>query len=318
MGQYSRKLKKGTRWYYAGQYLGKKYHSQAIFISKSECKKAEVEKIKEMDEEARNPKNDVKLLDLFNHRLDNLKLTRNQEYYRDNKRLCKKMIAAWGNINVTEVTKLMVSNLVLEEVKRCKKGNLTNSRPNKLFTAARACFNYAIMHFDVDMKNPCNGLSKLPEDRKIKFIPSEEMILAVKAECNPEQQLLLQFVYDTACRINEAIALDYKDVQQDYVVLYTRKSRNSVKTPRFVPRPEYIKPGGKGKVFPKHEAYPRFVEEKVEKLKQPKWNWHGLRRRRASIWANEDMPLFQIMMLLGHSNISTTQRYLFDLGIVKM
>ena len=65
-------------------------------------------------------------------------------------------------------------------------------------------------------------------------------------------------------------------------------------------------------------AYPRFLEEKVKELDLPKWNWHGLRRRRASIWANEDKPLFQIMMLLGHSNISTTQRYLFNLGIVKM
>lgn len=115
------------------------------------------------------------------------------------------MIKAWGNIQVTEVTKLMVSNLILEEVKRCKKEKLTNSRPNKLFTCARACFNYAI-NFDVDMRNPCKGLSKLPEDRKVKFIPTEEMILAVKEKCNPEQQLMIQFVYDTACRVNEAVA----------------------------------------------------------------------------------------------------------------
>jgi len=66
-----------------------------------------------------------------------------------------------------------------------------------------------------------------------------------------------------------------------------------------------------------YNAYPRFLEEKVKELKQPRWNWHSLRRRRASIWA-KDKALFGIMLLLGHSQISTTQRYLFNIGIVKM
>ncbi len=210
----------------------------------------------------------------------------------------------------------MVSDIILEEVRRCKKENLTNSRPNKLFATIRANFNHAIKHFEADIKNPCDGLSKLPEHRRIKFIPTEEMILAVKEACNPEQQRLIDFVYETGCRVGECIHLDHSDIREDIVVLYTRKSRNSVETPRFVPKPKWLKKGD-GKVF-EHNAYPRFLEEKVKSLGQPKWNWHGLRRRRASIWADDDVPLFQIMMLLGHSNISTTQRYLFSLGIVKM
>ncbi len=170
----------------------------------------------------------------------------------------------------------------------------------------------------VELKNPCAGLAKLPEDGTVKFIPTEEMIVEVKAICSPGQQQLVQFVYDTASRINEAVTLDYKDVHDEHVVLYTRKSRNSALSPRFVPRPEYVKLGGKGKVFAEWNKYPRFLEMKVKALKHPAWNWHGLRRRRASIWANADVPLFQIMMLLGHSQISTTQRYLFNLGIIKL
>ena len=145
--------------------------------------------------------------------------------------------------------------------------------------------------------------------------PSEEMILGVKDACNPEQQRLISFVYETGCRIGETINLSCTDVKDDHAVLYTRKSRNTVKTPRFVPKPSLVGEGS-GKVF-KFTAYPRFLEEKVRELDLPKWNWNGLRRR-ASIWVNEDKPLFQIMMLLRHSNISTTQRYLFNLGLVKM
>jgi len=162
------------------------------------------------------------------------------------------------------------------------------------------------------------GISRLPEDRKIKFIPTEEMITAVQEQSNPQQRSLIQFVYETAARINEAIALTYDDVYEKHIVLYTRKSQNSNRIPRFVQRPDFILPGGRGRVFKEWEAYPRFLEDKIRELKQPRWNWHGLRHRRASIWADQNMPLFQLQMLLGHSQISTTQRYLHSLGIVRL
>lgn len=127
---------------------------------------------------------------------------------------------------------------------------------------------------------------------------------------------MVSFVYETGCRVGEAINLDYKDVHSKFVTLYTRKSKNSQRTPRHLTRPDLLL-DGEGKVFKEHNAYPRFLEEKVKELEQPNWNWHSLRRRRASIWA-EPKPLFEIMMLLGHSNIQTTQRYLFNLGVVIM
>lgn len=317
MGQYKRKLKKGIRWYYSGQYLGQKYHSRAIYISKNECAKAERGKLAELDEETRNPKQDTKLLDLFSHRLDYLKLTRNQEYYRDNRRLSKQILHVWGNINATDVTKKMVADLIMDEVKRCQKQKLGNSRPNQLLKVLKASFNYANNVLDFEFHNPCLGIQKLPEETKVKFIPSEEMIFEVIGKCNEAQKSLIEFVYETASRINEAISIGYDDVKDGHVVLYTRKSRNSNRVPRFVPKPECVIPGGKGRVFKDWTAYPRFLEDKVRELKQPNWNWHSLRHRRASIWAKEGKPLFELQMLLGHTQISTTQRYLHSLGIVK-
>ena len=189
--------------------MGQKYHSKTIFLTKRDCVRAERDKLQELDDLERNPVVDICFMELFNHRLDYLQLTRNSEYYRDNKRLCKKTLKVWGNIPVSDVTKKMVSDLILAELKRCKKEGLTNSRPNKLFAALSATFNHAPKHLGLDLKNPCNGLSKLPEDRQIQFVPSEEMILAVKEACNPEQQRLITFVYETGCRIGEAINLTY-------------------------------------------------------------------------------------------------------------
>ena len=81
--------------------------------------------------------------------------------------------------------------------------------------------------------------------------------------------------------------------------------------PRVIPKPDCLLSfKGKGRVFKTWDKRPRFLEEKT----QNKWNWHGLRHRRASIWASEGMTLIEIMARLCHSNISTTQKYLQLLG----
>ena len=68
MGQYKRKLSKGIKWYYDFNYLGSRYHSKCIYHSKKEAKDAEIEKLKVLDEKARNPVNDMRLHETI-HRL---------------------------------------------------------------------------------------------------------------------------------------------------------------------------------------------------------------------------------------------------------
>jgi len=72
-----------------------------------------------------------------------------------------------------------------------------------------------------------------------------------------------------------------------------------------------------GKVFKPNERVfsrwvdkPHFLKRKVKKLKGQMWGWHSLRHRYASLLSKEGKPLFEIMKLLGHSNLSTTQIYL--------
>ena len=66
---------------------------------------------------------------------------------------------------------------------------------------------------------------------------------------SPEQALLFDFVDQTGCRINEAVRLTAKDVAKEYVVLYTRKFKNSNLTPMVIPRPECLIGEFVGKVF---------------------------------------------------------------------
>ncbi|MFC1863652.1 tyrosine-type recombinase/integrase [Thermodesulfobacteriota bacterium] len=155
------------------------------------------------------------------------------------------------------------------------------------------------------------GLEYYSVDRKLKYIPSDEQIRAVKQICDPDQSMLIEFLGETGAGINEALRLTANDVFDDYVILYTRKSKNSDLIPRKVPKPSCF--NGltfEGRVFKVWTFYPEFLKRKVRKLKQPYWNFHNLRHRYASKLSKEGKPLFEIMMLLGHSNLSTTQNYL--------
>jgi integrase len=114
--------------------------------------------------------------------------------------------------------------------------------------------------------------------------------------------------------IKEALRFKAEDIDGNLITLWTRKSKNSNLTPRRIPKPDcLIGFTGKGKVFEDWESYPRFLEDLTDN-----WNWHNLRHRRASIWANNGLTTFEIMVRLGHSNLSTTMKYLQLLGFTRL
>ena len=187
----------------------------------------------------------------------------------------------------------------------------TNHKVNAMIRGLKATFNYGIKTLDLTIKNPVNNLEFYSIDIKLKHIPTDKEISDTREKLNSRQAELFDFVDQTGCRIMEAVRLHSKDVGQDHVVLYTRKSKNSNLTPRIIPRPECLKEIREGRIFPEWNSHPRFLGDVVD------WNWHNLRHRRASIWANSGMPIFEIMSRLGHNNMSTTMRYLQLLGFTK-
>ena len=307
-------MKKGDRWFYSGQYLGYKYHSRAIYHSKSDCLKAEREKLSELDKMALSNSNDMALLELFNLRLDNIKANKSLKYYEENRRFYKQFLDFTGHVSVSEVSKPQVYKFLTDFSKELRNRGRGNWKVNSCIRVLKAAFNEAINIYEIDMKNPFTGIQMFPVDIKTKYIPPDDDIDAVRNICTLEERLLIDFVDATACRIMEAIRLNYIDINNDKLTLYTRKSKNSNLTPRIIPKPDWLKNSGKGKVFKTWDASPRFLERRVAKLKQRRWNWHSLRHRRASIWANDGMSLIELQHRLGHSNMETTQRYCQLLG----
>ena len=223
---------------------------------------------------------------------------------------------------VDQVTKRDVVELLSIEAKRLQEFKKTNHKINAMIRSLKALFNYGIKYYDLDIKNPVVGLDMFPIDINLKYIPSSEDILAVKALCNAKQNFLIDFVDQTACRIMEAIRLKADDVHGDKTTLWTRKAKNSNLTPRTVPRPECLNGlefrKGKGVFDDWETSIPRFLAERVRILGQKKWSWHNLRHRRASIWASQGMTTLEIMARLGHSNLSTTMKYLQLLGFTRL
>ena len=318
MAQYSRKLKKGKglRWWYKFDHSGKTHSSQCIYLSKNEAKKAESAKYEEVVNQARNPSQQpiFSLLEAINQRLDYVQIKKSKDYYKDNKRYYKILLNEIGNISFADVKKSQVEDLLLKTSMKQKTSGKDNYVVNAMLNVYKALFNYIIEKHDLNIKNPFNGIEKFSVKKKLKYIPSDADIKAVKSICDKEQIMLIDFVMDTACRINEALRITGIDILESEVILYTKKSRNSDLVPRKLPKPkciEDVKLMTDERLFKRWSDTPRFLEDKIKELGQRNWNWHNLRHRRASIWHNkEKRPLFEVMILLGHSNLKTTQGYL--------
>jgi integrase len=314
MAQYQRKLRKDIRWWYKFDYNGKTYASKCIYLSKNEAKKAENVKYEEVSNQVRNPcqKPVLSLLEAINERLDYVKTKKSTDYYLDNKRYYSYLFDAIGDIPVDQITKTQINNILLKMSQRLQKKNKDNYAVNAALRSYKALFSLVITNYDLTMRNPCVGIDFYSVIKRVKYIPSDEDINAIRNICDPEETFLIDFIMETGCRVSEALRVTGKDIGKGYVILYTRKCKNSNLTPRKVEISRELpnlKPDEK--LFLRWNHRPQFLEEKVRQLNQRLWNFHNLRHRKASIWANkEKRPIYEVMNLLGHKNLSTTQNYL--------
>lgn len=316
MGQYSRELKDGTRWYYKFKYNSTVYFSKCIYLSKKEARRAENIQYEEVAAQERNPtyKPILSLLEAISERLDYIQIKKSQSYYIDNRRYFKILLDYVGDIPFQKVSKAIIEDLLLSASQKHKSAGRDNYSINAMLRSYKALFNYIIEKRELNIRNPCKGIQKFSIKKKLKYIPRDKDIEAVKSICDIEQIRLIDFVMETGCRIGEAIRITGADILENEVILYTKKSFNSDLTPRKLPKPECIKDitiMPDERLFARWADTPRFLEDKVRQLGQRNWNWHSLRHRRASIWHNkEKRPLYEVMVLLGHSNLKTTQGYL--------
>lgn len=315
MAQYSRKLANGTFWSFKFDFKGNTYRSKSEYPSKQEAKIAEAECLSQIKRESGVIKNDkILLITVIEERLKYLNLHSSKKYYLDTARYLKIFYSHFGECFITDISKLEIQDFIMKFAALLKKNGKKNHTINSAIRCYKAFYNFASERYEINLPNPFIKLKFFPIEKKVKYIPSDQEIEALLSVCNPDQALLVRFVMETGARISEALNFTFGDVYDNYIVLYTCKSRNSNRTPRKLPLPDCLKDLNKlkpdEKVFGSWSGRPKFLEKKLRKLDYSVWGFHNLRHRYASTLSKAGVPIFEIMSKLGHSNIETSQRYL--------
>lgn len=325
MTLYRRKLKSGWKWRYQGYYKGYGRKTGPSFDTKEEARQAEREFMASIKGDSLQS-----LLTAYVKHIEGN--TTNKGYQKQSERVIQAFMDFLDDpaYPVKSVSRRQIEEYKLKEVVRLQEEGLSPHTVNYALRILKAFFNFAIRIKEIEMSNPVVNVKHLALNDESKYIPSDQDLSVLREDLDNDQALLVAFVAETGCRINEALRLTGKDIRPDTITLWTRKSKNSNLTSRVIPRPycltDDLTLGDDERVFPRWKAQPRFLEktvrdlmkEKDELTGQPKipqyFNWHNLRHKGASEWASQGMVMIEIMARLGHSNIETTQKYLQSLG----
>jgi len=227
----------------------------------------------------------------------------------------------------------MIEHYILQRSK------VSANTANKELRSLRSLFNFGKKR-KLIRENPTDDLMFLPVEKMIKYVPPLEDIDKIIGVADEEMKDYLWAIWETMARVGEINRLTWNDVDLNnrYVVLYTRKKKGGHLTPRKVPMTQKLfevlsrkyaeRDPSKPWVF-WHEYWSNKTGEKVEgpyknrrrtlrtlcKQAGVKYSgFHALRHSGASIMENSNVPVGVIQTLLGHENRSTTEIYLHTLG----
>lgn len=313
--QYKRKLAKGDKWWYKFDFQGKTFFSKAIYQTKGEAKKGEAERLANLEKElAIVP---MTFFDLCQKRLDSLKASKTEAYYKSNRLILKPIVAKFGNRQVRDITRAEISayleNMATDLKKRGKDMYLINLNIRML----KALFFYAQDELEIIDKNPVKGIKAYPVRKKLKYIPPDSDLDFLKTCFKGERRRFFIFIMETGARASEALRATADDLRENGVILWTKKSKNGDLVPRLVTTTalnDLIWPAS-GRLFSSWCEYPRWLEDTLRAAKMKAFGFHALRHRYASKLCAEGKSLVEIRDLLGHSSVQTTNIYLQQLGL---
>lgn len=254
---------------------------------------------------------------MCNERLSDLEARRTTKYKDENEKLIDNLKILWGNKKEIE----------RKDVKKYLNGVAKRSTwvANKELRFIRALFNFGKAEGLIDY-NPTDGIQFYSVKRKIKYIPPYEVISKVLDTAKPDDKDYLLVIAYTMGRVREVNKLEWSDIREEYLILRTRKARNSDVVERMIPltKPlkeviERIPKNGKyvfinPKTGTKYDYRKGLLKGLCKRAKVKKFTFHALRHYGASRLAKEGVPLTDIQALLGHQRASTTDLYLQSLG----
>jgi len=204
-----------------------------LFQTKTEAKTWEVDKWKELE----NPKKTETAMGFMmasNEYLDFCKLRFSSTTYGEKRKLCRDLLKKWGDIVVTDITPVMVMKHLEDRARKISDNAWNKDRKNLL-----AMFNWLRKIHGVT-HNPVVNVDRMPEERKVEYIPPGQDIDKVMMACSGQDRVMLQCYYFTFARRSEIFNWTWEDVnfEKQWYRLSTRKRLHSDKQVDYFPLPE--------------------------------------------------------------------------------
>ena len=232
----------------------------------------------------------------------------------------------FGDIELSSIS----SEDILAFMSTVSDGTKQNTKKLR-FTLLSAFFNFVKNSIDPDFQNPCDNpaLRKLFRAGKLtqfKILEKDVVDEIVFRTQNPRNRLMLELMAHSCMRVGEVLKLTPKDIEDRKVIIRDPKSGKEVEV-AFLPQKvsdrlkKYISDNGielGNRIFPITYAAARIVVIKGGKLVGIHLKPHDLRRHAATYASRSGTPLEIVSkVLLRHSNLSTTQRYLGKISDVE-
>jgi site-specific recombinase XerD len=239
-----------------------------------------------------------------------------------------------GEIPVEDLKATHVRRFIdYQQTREGRFGPLADSTVKKYYSVVRTFCNWLKAQEIKDIV----PTDKVPAPRVEQKVPEcltdeelDNLYRYLKAYCSERVQLIFQFFLDTGARLSEAVDIDLDDLQLEYgVVKVYGKGRRE----RILPlgrrlqmalgeyieniRPEIVQDGEEALFVTQfgaryaREGMATLVKTKLKKIGvKGSCGPHKLRHTFATNYLRNKGNLEQLRIVLGHRDISTTQRYL--------
>ncbi len=208
----------------------------------------------------------------------------------------------------------------------------TKQNTKKLrFTLLSAFINFVKNSLDPDFQNPCDNpalrkLFRASKPTQFKILEKDVVDEIIFRTQNLRNRLMLELMAHSGMRIGEVLKLTPMDVEDRKAIIRDPKSGREAEAV-FLPqkvadrlrryiRENEIQPDAR--VFPITYAAARLIVKKAGEIVSVHVKPHDLRRHAATYASRSGTPLEIVSkVLLRHSNLSTTQRYLGKISDVE-
>jgi integrase len=281
-------------------------HQEGGFPTKQEARAAEAEARKNLKSM------NSSFISLCGSRLKELKAKRTDQYFNENKLLIENLIVRWRGKK--QITREDVEQYISELAVR------SNNLANRSLRMIKALFSHGE---ERDLcTNPAEKIKFYPVKRQKKYIPPKIDVDKVLAAATPSQRNYLLAIINSLARVSEINKLKWVDDFENYIILRTKKSKNSDIVERKIPKNKTLKEVIED--MPKVSEYiycykatgkpyryrSKMMGSLCRKAGVQKFTYHNLRHYGASRLADAGVSITDIQYLLGHQRATTTDIYL--------